>query len=144
MIGNKPKDVLFDNIEDVLERATSIYVTTYQDLNKRNRYDNGNIRNQDDLLLITVDHALSLIDAALDTHSEALNNGKQPPSIKTKPISKYKKITKSTLIECKALRDSGKSWKEIVALLGQYDPKLLQTKGMAFIAKLSVWAIHLW
>ena len=56
-------------------------------------------------------------------------------SKKAKPISKYKKITKKVLEECKSLRDSGKSWKEIISSKPDYDPKLLQTKGMAYIAK---------
>lgn len=63
---------------------------------------------------------------------------------KPKTESAYKRITKKVLEECKALRDSGKPWKDIQTLLRDYDPSLLKDKGMKFIAKQSVWvATHL-
>lgn len=54
---------------------------------------------------------------------------------KPKTESKYKRINKKILNECKALRDSGKSWSDITTLLREYDPILLKSKGMAYIAK---------
>jgi hypothetical protein len=54
---------------------------------------------------------------------------------KPKAESKYKRVNKATLIECKALRDSGKSWDVILQTMRDYDPKLLKSRGIQFIAK---------
>ena len=62
---------------------------------------------------------------------------------KPKVESKYKRINKKVLEECKSLRDSGKPWDVILQTMRDYDPKLLKSRGIQFIAKQSVWAIHL-
>ena len=54
---------------------------------------------------------------------------------KPKTESKYQRITKKVLQECKALRDSGKSWTDITTSLRDYDPKILKDRGISFIAK---------
>lgn len=54
---------------------------------------------------------------------------------KPKAESKYKRVNKKVLEECRSLRDSGKSWTDITTTLREYDPKLLKDRGIAFIAK---------
>lgn len=78
------------------------------------------------------------IDALLKEWTKAKKKNRTLDAVESKrpkTTSKYKRITKSVLEECKQLRDSGQSWDTITSTLREYNPKDLKERGIKFIAK---------